>query len=628
MDKLKFYFILLFCIITTQLATAQNNNIKDSLINILKQKTPDTTRINTLIKVSDRQYTNDFNQRVFWLSEALTLSKKKNLKELQAKVNQTIALVYIEDLDSLNGFKYLDDANKYYSVEGDDYHRAKQLVYYGYSYAVLNYHSIGAEYYKQALNISIDKDQILEINYLLGSSYIYIGDYEKAVIYLLQGASIADELNNNLMSTEINMNLGAIYMQLKKYDEALSCYTMAAEEKKNIDDKVALVAIYYNIGTIFHLQNRNDEATVVFKKDLEIAKQINDKRTLPLILGKLGNIVSKNGDFDLAAKYFKEAISYDNNNRNSEIYLYLGNLYSNKKDNQNAINSYLKGIEIAKNNNQLETLKYLTERISIIYKELKQFPKAYKYLSLHLATKDSLLNEQIVSRISDIQKEFEIEKQNNKILVLQKDNELQDLKLTRRKSLIIVLLMGLALLLALIIISIQRYRYVKRVSRIELNKTEQSYLIEKQILEQQIMGKNHELTNHIMHVTEKNEFIVQLTKKLQDLSKYLKKENQKILDDLIREIQANSKDNIWQEFDIRFDEIQKDFNDKLTMLFPDISTAERRLCAFLRMNMTSKEISAVTHQSPGGIDTARYRLRKKLNITDPNVNINTFLAEL
>jgi len=212
--------------------------------------------------------------------------------------------------------------------------------------------------------------------------------------------------------------------------------------------------------------------------------------------------------------------------------------------------------------------------------------------------------------------------------VLQKDNELQELKLTRRKSLIMVLAMSLALFLAIIIISLQRYRYVKKVSRIKLNRTEQSHSIEKQILEQQIMGKNHELTNHIMHVTEKNEFIAQITDKLLDLSKYMKKENQKKLDALILELRANTKENIWQEFDIRFDEIQKDFNHKLTTQFPNITTAERRLCAFLRMNMTSKEISLITHQSPGGIDTARYRLRKRLNITDPNVNINTFLAEL
>jgi len=191
-----------------------------------------------------------------------------------------------------------------------------------------------------------------------------------------------------------------------------------------------------------------------------------------------------------------------------------------------------------------------------------------------------------------------------------------------------VLVMGLLLFLAIIIISIQRYRYVKKISAIKLKKTMKSHEVEKKTLEQQIQSKNHELTNHIMHVTEKNEFVAYITTKLQGFSPYLKKDKQIKLEELISELKANTKDNIWQEFDIRFNEIQKDFNDKLISKFPNLTTSERRLCSFLRMNMTSKEISIIMHQSSRGIDTARYRLRKKLNITDPNVNLNSFLAEL
>jgi DNA-binding CsgD family transcriptional regulator len=62
--------------------------------------------------------------------------------------------------------------------------------------------------------------------------------------------------------------------------------------------------------------------------------------------------------------------------------------------------------------------------------------------------------------------------------------------------------------------------------------------------------------------------------------------------------------------------------------FPDLSPSERRLCAFLKLDMTTKEISAITHQNAKSIDVARTRLRKKLNLTGTDHNLITFLAHL
>ena len=83
-----------------------------------------------------------------------------------------------------------------------------------------------------------------------------------------------------------------------------------------------------------------------------------------------------------------------------------------------------------------------------------------------------------------------------------------------------------------------------------------------------------------------------------------------------------------QEFEIRFQQVHNSFYDKLNALSPDLSTNERRLCAFLKLSMSTKEISSITGQSPRSIDVARTRLRKKLNLTNNDSSLSDFLSSL
>ena len=78
---------------------------------------------------------------------------------------------------------------------------------------------------------------------------------------------------------------------------------------------------------------------------------------------------------------------------------------------------------------------------------------------------------------------------------------------------------------------------------------------------------------------------------------------------------------------MRFVEVHKEFYEALNTAYPGLTPNEKRLCAFLRMNMTTKEISALTHQSVKSINMARFRLRKKMNM-DHDENLISFLGNL
>jgi DNA-binding CsgD family transcriptional regulator len=131
----------------------------------------------------------------------------------------------------------------------------------------------------------------------------------------------------------------------------------------------------------------------------------------------------------------------------------------------------------------------------------------------------------------------------------------------------------------------------------------------------------------MMYLLEKNEFIGSITNKLVDMRSRTKKENQDFVQEIIMELKRNSSQKIWEEFEMRFKEVHADFYKSLMEKYPDLTPNEVRLSAFLRLNMSTKEISAITHQSVKSINMARFRLRKKIGI-DRDENLISFLTQL
>ena len=98
-------------------------------------------------------------------------------------------------------------------------------------------------------------------------------------------------------------------------------------------------------------------------------------------------------------------------------------------------------------------------------------------------------------------------------------------------------------------------------------------------------------------------------------------------DEVIMSIDQEKANNLWKEFEMRYMEVHKDFHQKLTANYPQLTANERKLCAFMVLNMSTKDISSITYQSEHSIKIARYRLRKKLGL-GKNENLTAFLHNL
>ena len=149
-------------------------------------------------------------------------------------------------------------------------------------------------------------------------------------------------------------------------------------------------------------------------------------------------------------------------------------------------------------------------------------------------------------------------------------------------------------------------------------------------LESEIEHKNTELASAAMHLVQKGELLGNIREELMRMKKGVNgdgaaaEEFKKMLRILGEE---NKMDKDWEQFAIHFDKVHSDFLQILKSVYPQLSSHELKLCAYLRMNLSSKEIAQLENISVRGVEISRYRLRKKLHIPT-EINLFDFLMEL
>ncbi len=144
-------------------------------------------------------------------------------------------------------------------------------------------------------------------------------------------------------------------------------------------------------------------------------------------------------------------------------------------------------------------------------------------------------------------------------------------------------------------------------------------------LQEKLEYKNKELTTKALFITQYNSLITKVIDELKSLrTSLIIPDNKKQLNLMINKLKSRLKKDDWKEFELLFNEVHSSFYDNLLKNYPNLSPNEKKLCAFLKLNLSTKDISAITYQNPNSINIARTRLRKKLKL-DREENIISFL---
>jgi DNA-binding CsgD family transcriptional regulator len=131
-----------------------------------------------------------------------------------------------------------------------------------------------------------------------------------------------------------------------------------------------------------------------------------------------------------------------------------------------------------------------------------------------------------------------------------------------------------------------------------------------------------------MHLLQKGDLLENIKDELIRIRKSSALTSADDVKKLIRVLKEEAKlDNEWEQFAVHFDSVHSGFLKMLKQKYPGISAHDLKLCAYLRMNLSSKEIAQLENISVRGVEISRYRLRKKLQIST-ETNLFDFLLQV
>lgn len=178
----------------------------------------------------------------------------------------------------------------------------------------------------------------------------------------------------------------------------------------------------------------------------------------------------------------------------------------------------------------------------------------------------------------------------------------------------------------------QRRLYLEKESKIR----QEQFELEKEIeslkntqLQIKILLKDKELVNNTLQVVKKNKILNGIIHKLKDIKvdsfdESTKFQFIKLNKSIVKEVNA---DHSWKDLEKHIKNVHYDFLKRLKEKFPTISPRELDLSTYLLMNMSTKEIAEIMNISSGGVELARYRLRKKLDLNKKE-NLTGFLMNI
>jgi hypothetical protein len=167
------------------------------------------------------------------------------------------------------------------------------------------------------------------------------------------------------------------------------------------------------------------------------------------------------------------------------------------------------------------------------------------------------------------------------------------------------------------------------LERIKLSREKDQIKKDKDLLEEDVIYKSKELANYTMLLVKKRELLSVMHDELKALKETVKNDaSRQIVRDLMKRININLQDEEYiKVFEANFERVHHEFFSQLKSTFPDLSAKELQLCAFVRMNLTNKEIASILNISVRGVETARYRLRKRLGMSQEE-DMGHFLEKL
>jgi len=646
-----------------------------------KETKPDTTKIASLIDKAKKIGEENPDSSAFYFKKVIeqcqallrTTTSQKDVIQILKKKNIEaelgLGLNYYHKMENDTAIVHFEKAFLLSQDLGDIYNMGESLFDIAEAYLEQSKYTLAMTNYYGALQ------KFAEIGNQSETYWCYIGmgivqkqcgNYADAVVCYEKARQIAEDTGMKLQAAYALNNLGVVsYRQghfseaMKIYEKALTCFTEMQDEPSASDcmnnianiyldkgepgraldylqrsiqfekvkkDDYRMIARFSNISDAYLALNDLDNALLYIEKGIAQAEKSDDKLMQASCYSVAGNIQLKKGLTGQGLSYLKKSVemfhSIGSKVEEAESLVSLADAEQSAGKLNDAFLHISQALELADSVKVLKTHYVVYTSLAGLWEKKGNVEKSLSFLKQASALKDSIFSVEKNRAVEEIEAGFTRVKLENENQLLQQKAKLQQQSLRIRNVALCFFALCMVFMLSIGWLVHKRNLDTKAIA------LQQEALKQNEIdrLNESLLFKERELACKTIFITQKNNLLHKLINDI-DLLKEGTQNTTLRLNQLQNELKAEFSPNAWKEFEIQFNEVHPKFQSLLIERFPELSHMERRLCSFLKLDMNTREIAALTGQSFKSIEVARTRIRKKMNLSRED-NLANFIASL
>ncbi|RJE72496.1 hypothetical protein BGP76_00510 [Reichenbachiella sp. MSK19-1] len=476
------------------------------------------------------------------------------------------------------------------------------------------------------------KDTVMLIKCIveLSDLYAHNGNFSASYDGYWEALTLADALDNQMAKASIESGLGWLYILYQRDELAILNFNKSLQIRKEHiektgDSQEGLISGYYPLASLYRKRGQYNLAKTYLDSCSFI--KVNDP-TQPFgsafITAELGYIRFLEGKPNEALKILLPINAHLTQYHHYYLVMYhyfLAQCYQSLHQYGLADEYYLSAISAGiKHKSHADLLPDVYETYSDFLFETGDPSKAYEMLKKAKEQTERQFGSRSENNkfLLEIKDEFRIAKEKQlQQLQEQKIKQFeQEDKIWRLKSYILYGTIGFMVILIFLIYRFFRSKYKAKKRLLDEKRT-----LERQKSREVLEVKNKELTASALQVIQREETLEELKKQLNE-----QKENpdKNKLNKLAKSINTTTS-NDWKEFEARFISVNKRFYKNLQNQYPNLSQSDKKICALIKLNFSSKDMAKLLGISVESVHTTRYRLRKKMNL-DRSDNLEEMIA--
>lgn len=468
------------------------------------------------------------------------------------------------------------------------------------------------------------------------NNYRTIGNRQQSLSLLRKAIGIASSMGDKKTLAKLYNNVFGVYYELGEYERADELLKKSLELNIEAGDSAAIRDNYNNLGLLFYERRQYPKALEYMSEALRFTA-VSDRIGRSLIYTNRGEVFQKQGylrktEAELAkAMSLQEGCKFDPRTVQTALNMALVKAKLGKRREAKGMMPTLYA-DIPRLPVLMQANSY--EQLADVHFVLGDSLAALRDILKYQAINDSLQRTTSDDQLQELLVAYDAQRLKQKNADLEQSVSLYKVKVGARTVIAVCVSVFLVILAVLLFVLARRMKLDRRKSKLISEQREMLRLYEQQEhdrrqkeLSMEIDHKNRQLTSYTIDLAAMNEFHLKISRQLELLrgaTCSLGDEEKASIADMIHSLAHFNDKSLGEDFRVYFDEVHPDLLRRLSQRYPILGKKDLRLCAYLHLGMSTKEIAALTFREVRSVESQRNRLRKKLGLS-PDTDLQSFL---